>query len=203
MKKTIALLFAIITWFAVVAQFVLMIENRAAPISETIIRFFSFFTILTNMLVATYFTCLLFWKLEEPKFFTKPGFLTAITIYITIVGLVYQIALRHIWQPKGLQLIVDELLHSIIPILTLIFWCLYETIQTVRYSQIFKWTLYPLAYLALILVRGEISAFYPYPFINVAHLGMAKTITNATILLVILMVISVLFLSAGKKLLKR
>ena len=35
-----------IGWFAIIAQFFLMLENRQADIPETIIRFFSFFTIV-------------------------------------------------------------------------------------------------------------------------------------------------------------
>jgi len=50
---------AVITWLAVLLQFYLTIENRIASIPETIIRFFSFFTILTNTLIAICFTVLL------------------------------------------------------------------------------------------------------------------------------------------------
>ena len=56
LQRNLSILFAIIVWFAVLAQFYLIIENRVAPVTETIIRFFSFFTILTNILVAVYFT---------------------------------------------------------------------------------------------------------------------------------------------------
>ncbi|MGH2649177.1 MAG: Pr6Pr family membrane protein, partial [Ginsengibacter sp.] len=143
MKKKLALLFALIGWFAVIAQYVLMIENRVTSVAETTIRFFSFFTILTNLLVALYFTLLFFTKNENSKLIDKPGTLTAVTIYITMVGLVYQVALRHIWQPKGMQLIVNELLHSVIPVLVIIFWYLYETTRPIKYGQIPKWAIYP------------------------------------------------------------
>src|SRR5665647_3043722 len=80
----------ILSWFALVAQFYLIIKNRIAPIPETIIRYFSFYTILTNLLVAVCFSFLL----AKPKsvwgiFFSKSGVIAAITVYITIVGLVY------------------------------------------------------------------------------------------------------------------
>ncbi len=35
-------------WFAVIAQFFLMFYNRQTDVPEMIIRFFSFFTILTK-----------------------------------------------------------------------------------------------------------------------------------------------------------
>lgn len=203
MKKNLALLFATFAWFAVIMQFVLMIENRTAPVSETIIRFFSFFTILTNTLVACYFTGIAFFKNQENKSISKPGVLTAVTIYITMVGAVYQFALRHIWSPQGMQMIVDELLHSVIPILVIVFWYLYEVTKPVQYAQVLNWALYPLVYLLFILVRGSFSNFYPYPFINVIEIGLTKALTNAGILVVVFMIISGVFLFIGKSVLKR
>jgi hypothetical protein len=104
MKRLLSIFFAIIAWFAVLVQYYLMVENRVASIGETTIRFFSFFTILTNSLVAIYFS-LITLKAEKGLWarIYQPGTLTAITVYITIVGLVYQIILRPLWQPTGLQ----------------------------------------------------------------------------------------------------
>jgi hypothetical protein len=95
MKKRIALIFALITWFAVIVQFYLMMDNRVTPGPETIIRFFSFFTILTNSLVAVYFTVQIQAK-NQKGFWHQPGTLTAITVYILVVGLVYQLVLRQL-----------------------------------------------------------------------------------------------------------
>ncbi len=183
----------LITWFAVIAQFVIMIQNRVESVPETIIRFFSFFTILTNTLVAVYFTLQLFSK-KEPK----SGGLTAVTLYITIVGLVYQIVLRPIWNPEGMQMFVDELLHSIVPVCVLIYWMLFENKRTVKWNQIPKWLIYPLIYLVFILIRGNLSNFYPYPFVNVYELGMSTVLLNSVILMVVFIVIATILLGLGK-----
>ena len=134
MKYKLAAFFALIGWFAIITQYILMIETRETTILETTIKFFSFFTILTNSLVAIYFTCIVIYKNKMLVLIAKPGTLTALTVYILIVGLVYQFALRHLWNPTGLQRVVDELLHSVIPILVLIFWYLYETKQSIKYA---------------------------------------------------------------------
>lgn len=195
MKKSLSLLFALITWFAVITQYILMMENRVTSVTESTIRFFSFFTILTNTLVAIYFTASLF----RAKFTQKPGTLTAVTIYITIVGLVYQIALRHIWDPEGMQLVVDELLHTIIPLLVILFWYFYETSsKSIKYSRIFSWALYPAIYFGYILLRGHFSGFYPYPFIDVIKIGYAKTLTNASVLILVFGAVSALFIFLGR-----
>src|SRR5690554_4316116 len=120
MKQLLALIIALSSLVAVFLQLDLMLSNSSQLLGETLIRFFSFFTILTNSLVAGYFSYLSYhWIKRQP--ITKNEFtrLTAITVYISIVGLVYQVLLRHIWSPTGLQT-VDELLHSVVPVLVVI-----------------------------------------------------------------------------------
>ncbi len=79
-------------WFALIAQLYLIIRNRVTAIPETIIRYFSFFTILTNILVAVCCTILLLNKKKSLfNFFSNPKTITAITVYITVVGLVYNL----------------------------------------------------------------------------------------------------------------
>lgn len=199
MKKWWSFIGALIGWFAVVTQFVLMMQNRVVSIAETTIRFFSFFTILTNTLVAVYFTTLFVnQKGRLQKFFESEGNLTAITIYITVVGLVYQLVLRHLWQPTGIQQLVDELLHSVTPLYAIVFWWLYEQKRTVQLKQSFSWLIYPLTYLGYILFRGYYSGFYPYPFVDVSTLGINKVLMNSGVLLLVFLGLSFLFWGVGR-----
>lgn len=185
--------------FAVIMQFILMMQNRVESVAETGIRFFSFYTILTNCLVTIYFTVLWF---KKPNFllnrFEKPGFLTATTLYITVVGAVYQLVLRGIWEPTGMQKIVDELLHTFIPIYVIVFWFVYENIKKITYKSTLKWLVYPAIYLVYILFRGNISGFYPYPFVNVTELGMNKVLINSGVLLFVFITLGLSFVALGK-----
>ena len=199
MKNKLTLLFATIAWFAVLTQYYLMMENRVFSMLETTIRFFSFFTILTNLLVAHYFSLSLVKKKEGYlSIINKSGTLTAITIYITVVGLVYQILLRHIWDPKGMQRVVDELLHSVIPILVIIFWYLYEEKKAIAYKQILQWLIYPLIYLIYILIRGAFSNFYPYPFVDLVNLGLEQVLINSAGLMLFFICLSAVYIKLGK-----
>lgn len=186
-------------WFAVIMQFVLMMQNRVESLSETTIRFFSFFTILTNCLVALYFSVLWYRKpLSMVSRFEKPGFLTALTLYITLVGTVYQLVLRGIWEPTGMQKMVDELLHSVIPIYVIAFWLAYENKKVVSWQSIPTWLLYPLFYLVYILLRGHLSGFYPYPFVNVNELGLEKVLINSGVLILFFIGLAIAFVGLGK-----
>lgn len=186
-------------WFALIAQFYLIIANREASIPETITRYFSFFTILTNLIVAVCCTILFFTPSSTAgKFFALPATLTAITVYITVVGVVYNTILRFLWMPEGLQQIVDELLHSVIPILFIVLWFFLTQKRKVKWTNIFPWLLYPLAYIIYILIRGAPSGFYPYPFINVGELGYSKVVINCVGLLLVFLFFSLLFVAIGR-----
>jgi hypothetical protein len=199
-KQGYSILIALLTWAAIIIQFYLMMENRNSSVAETTIRFFSFFTILTNLLVAIFFTILIFrFKNSLPGDQKNSGDVTAITVYITCVGLVYQILLRKTWHPQGMQMVTDELLHSVIPVLVLIYWFLFENTLSVPYSLIGRWLLYPLIYLIYVLIRGYFSGFYPYPFINIPALGIEKVLLNSIVMTALFAVLSVTFNAIGRR----
>ena len=76
--KAIQSIGALAGWFAVVTQLYLIISNRTASIPETVMRFFSFYTILTNILVALCFTYSLFASEKDiGRFFRRYATVTA------------------------------------------------------------------------------------------------------------------------------
>lgn len=203
MKRSLSVLFALIAWFAVIAQFVLMMQNLTTSIGEGIIRFFSFFTILTNTLLASFFTSKIFKPGFSDSFPHKPGHMTAITVYIFIVGLVYQLILRFTWDPQGMQKLVDEILHSVTPVLAIIFWVLYEQKEKLKYEMILPWLVYPLFYLIYILIRGSFAHFYPYPFVDVDELGYPAVLKNSFFLTLVFAFVSLFFIWLGRSIGKK
>ena len=188
-----------IGWCAITAQFFLMLENRQADIPETIIRFFSFFTILTNILVVLFLTTSIFRLKKFPfNLFLSKGTLTAITAFIVIVGLVYQIVLRQIWEPTGLQYIVDELLHTIIPLFMLGYWFFNIRKEDLLLKPVFNWLIYPSIYLIFIIVRGSLSGYYPYPFLNIKEIGYESFLINITVIFTITIATIITLFFIGK-----
>lgn len=188
------------SWFALITQFVLMFQNRQTDIIEMIIRFFSFFTILTNALVALYFTVRVFRIKNNPlAILYKTGSLTAITVFILLVSIVYQVVLRSIWEPQGLQKIVDELLHSIIPLFVFIYWFLFANRDDANFKVFKIWLAYPFIYFIFIAIRGSYSGFYPYPFVNSKEIGFLQTGINFVLITVFILFLFVtLFLISQK-----
>ncbi len=131
-------------------------------------------------------------------FFSKSTTGTAIAVYITIVGIVYNIILRFIWNPQGLQMVVDESLHLIIPVLFILYWLIFAPKAGLRWKNVFPWLIFPLVYILLILIRGALSGFYPYPFIDVKTLGYNKVLLNSGGLCIAFLLLSLLFVAIAK-----
>ncbi len=202
-RKLWASIGAIAGWFAVFTQLLIVLQNTELSLLGALVRFFSFFTILTNMLVALYFSSQIMPNSNKLKlFFQSPGKLTAIAGYILVVGIVYQIALRHIWNPEGLPRVTDELLHTFIPAFTFSFWLLFEEKAKLRFAQIGGWLLYPLAYILYTLVRGHFTGLYPYPFVNVVTIGYPAALVNTLIIIALFLLLFLGFIG-GSKLVKR
>lgn len=191
---------AVMGWTAILLQLFLIILNRTADIPETIVRYFSFFTIESNILVTICFTFLLL----KPNstigtFFQKPENITAVTLYILIVGIVYNVILRFLWAPTGFQKLADELLHTLIPIFVLVYWYFFAEKSSLKYNHIFRWLLFPTLFLIYTLIRGHFVTYYPYPFLDVGILGYPTVMQNSFFMVFAFLVIGNLLIYIGKK----
>ncbi len=182
-------------WFALIGQLYLIMQNRATSIPSTVIRYLSYFTILTNLLVAICSTILL---LNKKNSWFNLRTITAIAVYITVVGLVYNVILRFLWEPQGFQLIIDELLHTVMPILFILFWIIFVPGAGLKVKDILPWLIYPFIYVVYVLIRGAFTGLYPYPFIDVKELGYNKVLLNSGILVIVFVVFSLLFVGMDR-----
>ncbi|HRE79058.1 MAG TPA: Pr6Pr family membrane protein [Flavobacterium sp.] len=189
-KKLFSLFGFILGWFSLIAQFVIMMQSSEVSVIDTIVRFFTFFTILSNILVSICFTAVLF---NFSSFFKSYKTQTAIAVYISIVAIVYNIILRFIWEPTGLQRIVDELLHVVNPIIFVIYWFMSKNEISLSYKYIFKILIFPLVYLFTVLLIGSYTNYYPYPFLDVNAIGYTKVIINSIGISTVFAIVSLLF----------
>lgn len=185
-KRTCVAAFAALGWLALVLQFILSFQIGAAkglPPVENTIRFFSYFTIEVNILVALVLTAFAI-RRGSDEWLVHPFVRSAVAVYIAMVSLIYAILLSDQRPPGGLGWIVDFTLHDIMPAAYLAFWLVCVRKAGLRWYDPLLWLIYPLIYLAVILVRGKISGFYPYFFIDVPTLGYAKVASTTALLMV-------------------
>ncbi len=160
-----------------------------------IARYFGFFTILTNILVALTLTVpLLRSRSRWGQFFSQPSVRTATAVYITIVGIAYSLLLRNIWNPQGWQLLADRMLHDFTPIVYVVFWFAFVPKGTLRWRDLLTWLIYPLVYLVVALIRGAIFNWYPYPFLEVNKLGYSYVLLNVAMLFIGFCVVGAIFI---------
>src|SRR5690349_10646831 len=107
MGRKIAGGIAVIGWASLILQFVLHMTNPIVPeptMLERFVRFFSYFTITTNIIVTATLTAIAFFpETRFGRFASKPSTQAAVASYITIVGVIYSLFLRGVWAPVGLN----------------------------------------------------------------------------------------------------
>lgn len=194
------MLAALIGWGALALQYWLMMNADAPtdPVNRTI-NFFSYFTILTNILAALAMTApAIAPNTALGRFFDKPGVRTAIATYIIVVSITYHLLLRDLWDPQGLQKIADYTLHYGTPALFVIDWLLFVPKRDLAWSSAIKALVFPLLYLGWTLYHGSWSGFYPYPFVDVGNLGMEKVLVNSAGMTAAFLVLCLVLIGLGK-----
>jgi hypothetical protein len=181
-----AAVIAVVAWSALGLQYVLSIGTALAnggTWASGAVTYFSFFTILTNTLVAVVLSVpLVAPRSRFGRWLSNPGPRSATATYIAAVGLVYSLALRQIWDPQGAQLVADRLLHDVIPVLYLLFWVFLVEKGRLRWQDAPAWLMYPLAYVVYTLARGAMTNWYPYPFLDVTQLGYLAVFWHVVLL---------------------
>lgn len=164
------------------------------------LRTLSHFAIQSNILLALVLTLSArrAWTARRPL----PSALTGATLlYVVITGLVYHLLLANeaspfalpgvltgeAADPTGWHAITNQVLHTATPIAALLDWLLLTAPGRLRLRQAASWLLYPLTYLAITFIRGELllpgtSARYLYPFLDVERHGYRSVLGNALLI---------------------
>jgi len=134
------------------------------------------------------------------RFFLAPAVSSGIAVSIVVVGVAYNLLLRHLWQPEGFQFIADELLHDVMPVLFALYWWRCVPKGQLRLTHIGLWVIYPLVYFGYALLRGDLLGQYQYPFIDVSTLGYPQVFVNAGGILAGFVLIALLVVGMDKSL---
>jgi len=195
-QKIIALIIALLAWLSVLSQLYLTPLNT--------IEYFSYFTSLSNSLVAVSLTLSVLAPSSGPGvFFSRLSVQSAIALYITVVFLVYNIALRGIWILTGWEYFWDNMVHITIPVLYVAYWFFFRTRGVLQWTDSMRWMIFPFIYLAYCLARGAMVNWYPYPFLNAGKLGYPKALLNSSITLVVFLAGGLLLIVVTRTFLSR
>jgi hypothetical protein len=174
---------AVIAWGGVVIQFLALmynLRNQPHPLVESVDWFISFFTNLTNTLVAVVLTILAM-NIGGDRWNRRigPSLAAASVTYIIVVGVIYVLLLRPKNGPGGLGMVADVIMHYVMPIGYPIFWFKCVRKCDLKSAESWYWIGYPLAYAAATEVRGRLTGWYPYSFLDAGELGYPLVLLNA------------------------
>ena len=132
----------------------------------TVANFFSYFTVLSNTAAVVMLTMLAI----RPERDESTGFVAfrgAVTVYMSVTGLVYAIILAPSATDVGLtEPWVDWVLHIVAPVVVAADWVAHRPHARVGLRTVLYWLIFPAIYLVYTLTRGELVDWYPYPFLD-------------------------------------
>lgn len=169
----------------------------------SIVFFFSFFTILSNILAVLCCLAALLPGQGRLAFFRKPGVQSAAALYMLVVAIIYIAILEGLWVPEGLMRVLDTLLHYVMPALFLVFWLVFVPKGTLAYAGIPKTLAFPFLYAVYVMIRGGLTGEYPYPIMDAGKLGYPSALLNTAFIFILFVVLGLAFVAydrwAGKR----
>jgi len=172
--RTWAALTALIAAASLLLQYLLLVRGAGAGagIGTVTLRFFGYFTILSNLAVCVGCVRLV----RAGVLGTTVAAVLALCIGVT--ACVYVLALQGLWQPSGLQWWVDAGLHYAVPALYLLGWCCLLPHGALRWRALGTVLWVPLIYLGWAMCVAAVTGQAPYPFLELQRLGLAAFLLN-------------------------
>ncbi|MFI7578635.1 Pr6Pr family membrane protein [Micromonospora sp. NPDC049497] len=194
-RRRAAVVFRLTVVISVVAGIVLTALGPA-----TVTGLLPYFTIQSNVAVGLFagYACWLAWR-DRPE---PPAALKgAVTLYITITGVVYHLVLANPASPFAMpqpdralgEALGNQFLHTVVPLLAVADWALFDRRGRLRPRYAAWWLAFPLGYLGFALVRGLVVDRYPYPFIDAGELGYDGVGISAVLFAVAFWVLGLVF----------
>ena len=141
------------------------------PVGDKLWAMAGYFTFLTNLgLAALMFAVARGWRMPG-------GVGLALLVSIVMVGAVYHLLLAGLSHPVGLAWWATQGLHTAGPVVVCLWWLGFAD-KGVRWRDLGLALVWPGVYGAYVLVRGYLTGFWPYPFLNGDELGMGRLGVN-------------------------
>ena len=197
------IIFCVLGWTSIIISLTMSYEYVIAGTSALDVygNMFSYYTIQTNVIVATWFLlAILYAKKEEKPAFMGPIVRGAITLYITVTFLGFAVLLSFLYKPTGIAAFTNLVSHYIVPIAVIIDWLVTGHDDEYEWKHIVYYLIYPSGYLIYCLIRGAFTGFYPYYFINPDMLGIPFLIIAIIVLVLVYVALGSMYIAINRKL---
>ncbi len=168
---------SIVVITAVITQLVYGMQTIYA---YSVVNFFSFFTIESNVFGAAVFAVAGWAAYKNRSIAHLAAIRGASTLYMAITGIVYSLLLANADVQTPIPWI-NAVLHYIFPVLIVADWLIDPPKKTITFKKALIWLTFPVVYAIYSLVRGASTHWYPYPFLNVDTLGYGQVLANCIV----------------------
>lgn len=166
-----------------------------------VFRFFSYFTILSNIVVAGVTTALALNPARNGRVFRVLRLDSL--VMITVTGLIYAFVLAGLYEVVGVgRNLANDGLHYVTPTLTVLAFLVVGPRLRWRVPEVFGALVLPLIWVAYILAQGAVTHWYPYPFMDVNDLGYAMVFANIAGIVLVGVVFGFVFFGVDRGLLR-
>lgn len=196
-RRALYIITAAVAWAALALQLFLISTNligAGESVAFALWRFLGFFTILTNLAVAVVASAMAFWPASN---LAGPRARLMTVVAIVLVGVIYSVALRSIWNPQGWQAVADHALHDATPPLFALCWIVSEH-RCLRWRDALWALVPPLIYCLYAFARGAIDNWYAYWFLNPTALPPLQLVLNIAAMSVGFLVVALAFVQLDR-----
>ena len=176
MARTLHAIVALTAAFALVLQFGLSMQDLG--VAGAAWRLLGFYTILTNAAVAVVSGT---YAARPSAAIAGPVVRFVALVSITLVGIVFWVALRGTVDLAGWRRLTDAVFHSFTPAAYALAW-LTAGHGGIGWRHLGWAVLPPIGYLAYAMARGALDGWYAYWFLDPATLTLAAMLRNIAIL---------------------
>jgi hypothetical protein len=193
-KRICAAILALAVLVTITTRIGLRMERRGAGLLDTLWLNYRFFTLWTNTLVGLACARVALGGRVSAKI--QSGLLLS----ISMVALVYHVLLAHLRTYNGIDMVIDNMLHTFVPLGFAAYWLVFVDKGALVYKDVLPWLILPLLYCITAMVRAGFDGRYPYHFLNLSDLGLFKTSLNILGLLLVFSAVGAVIVWAGQRL---
>ncbi|WP_430782471.1 Pr6Pr family membrane protein [Actinoplanes sp. G11-F43] len=136
------------------------------------------YTTQSSIAVIVYYAGVLYWMHRRVTVeAAAPRLRAAVLSWVLLSGVVLHFVLAGGRSPLPGVFAGDAgeissfLVHYVLPAMVLADWAVFRPFGTTRWPDLFAWTLFPLGYAAIALLRGALGFRYPYRFLDPTYQG--------------------------------
>ena len=166
-----------------------LVANAAGALQDGLFaQNISYFTNQSNLMFVTLVIAGTMWTARHPVWFDDVR--GAVAFYLAMTGIIYALLVAPL----------DELLHRLAPVVAVADWLLTPRSRPPAARRILWWQLYPVLFLALTWVRGGITGWYPYGFLDPTLSSWSQVLLTTVVVLVAFFAVATLLHLLGGRL---